>query len=104
MPTMKKPATIQTLNINPGVGGARVNPERYAAVKKAILRAVPRSKQGIAFKDLPKAVARHLPGGKIPGGGSISWYVTTVKLDLEARGLIHRIPGSRPQRLTRQSI
>jgi hypothetical protein len=31
--------------------------------------------------------------------GSISWYVTTVKLDLEARGLIARVPGSHPQRL-----
>jgi len=31
--------------------------------------------------------------------GSISWYVTTVKLDAEARGLIQRVPKSRPQRL-----
>ncbi len=31
--------------------------------------------------------------------GSISWYVTTVKLDLEARKVIERVPGSRPQRL-----
>lgn len=102
--TRKRPVTIRTLNVNPGVGGANVNKERYEAVRKAILKAVPKSKEGIAFVDLPKAVGRHLPGGKIPGGGSIPWYVTTVKLDLEARGLIHRIPGSRPQRLTRRPI
>ena len=29
--------------------------------------------------------------------GSISWYYTTVKLDLETRGIIERIPNSRPQ-------
>lgn len=31
--------------------------------------------------------------------GSINWYVTTVKLDLEARGIIERVPRSRPQQL-----
>ena len=31
--------------------------------------------------------------------GSISWYVTTIKLDLEARGIIERIPKKRPQTL-----
>ena len=36
---------------------------------------------------------------RITTEGSISWYVTTVKLDLEARGLIERVPRSRPQRL-----
>jgi hypothetical protein len=29
--------------------------------------------------------------------GSVMWYVTTVKLDLEARGEIKRVPNSRPQ-------
>ena len=27
------------------------------------------------------------------------WYVTTVKLDLEARGQLKRVPKSRPQRV-----
>lgn len=29
--------------------------------------------------------------------GSIGWYYTTIKLDLEARREIERIPGSKPQ-------
>jgi hypothetical protein len=29
--------------------------------------------------------------------GSVNWYVTTVKLDLEARGTVQRVPNSRPQ-------
>ena len=29
--------------------------------------------------------------------GSILWYYTTVKLDMEARGEIRRVPHSRPQ-------
>ena len=35
--------------------------------------------------------------------GSISWYVTTVKLDLEAKGMIERIPKVSPQQLRLKS-
>ena len=31
--------------------------------------------------------------------GSISWYATTVKLDLEERKVVERVPGKKPQRL-----
>jgi hypothetical protein len=31
--------------------------------------------------------------------GSVMWYTTTVKLDLEARGEIEKIPGTTPPRL-----
>jgi hypothetical protein len=37
---------------------------------------------------------------KILFEGSIPWYVTTVKLDLEARGVIERVPGPGEQKLT----
>lgn len=93
--------TIETLNVNPGVGGARVNRARYEAMRKALLKAVPEGKDGIAFRELPNAVKVHLPGGELPGGGSIGWYVTTVKLDLEARGILERLEGVSPQRVRR---
>ncbi len=31
--------------------------------------------------------------------GSPSWYYTAVKLDLEAKGIIKRMEGSKPQKL-----
>jgi hypothetical protein len=31
--------------------------------------------------------------------GSIGWYTTIIKLDLEARGLIELIPDKKPQHL-----
>lgn len=31
--------------------------------------------------------------------GSISWYYTTVKLDLEARGEIERLGSNSPQKI-----
>ncbi len=101
--TKPKPRTTATLNVNyaRGKGGTRVDAEKYEIMRKALLKAVPRTKTGIAFKDLPGAVAKALPTGDRARFGSIAWYATTVKLDLEARGLLERIPGSKPQRLRR---
>ena len=43
-----------------------------------------------------EAVERDLDGSF---DGSIPWCVTTVKLDLEARRVIERVPSASPQRL-----
>lgn len=98
-----KPETILTLNVNypKGKGGTRMNAERYEVYCKAILKAVPRSRDGIPFSDLSAAVEALLPEAVRSRMGSVMWNVTTVKLDLEARGLIARVPGSAPQRLRR---
>lgn len=100
--------TVAVRNINlrgktnrSGASKTRVNEQRYEAMKRALLKAVPRDKVGIEFRSLPETVRPHLPDGQLPGGGSLMWYVTTVKLDLEARGLLERVPGSRPQRIRR---
>ncbi|GAB4327551.1 MAG: hypothetical protein Kow0010_11080 [Dehalococcoidia bacterium] len=92
---------VEALNVNHPGSRTPVDAAKYRAVREAMLRAVPATDEGIAFQELPAAVQKQLPGGRIPGGGSIGWYTTTVKLDLEARGLIERIPGSNPQRLRR---
>ena len=99
---MQEPEMIQLQNINRGVGNTRLEKGRYEIYRQAILQAVPTTVTGILFKDLPAAVREHLPIEKLAQLGSVSWHVTTVKLDLEARGLIERIPGSKPQRLRRQ--
>ncbi len=96
----RKQPTMQALNVNKGKKGMRLSAERYHAVKEAILAALPPGEEGLLFKDLPGEVASRVPAGLFEGA-SIAWYTTSVKLDLEARGLIERVPGSRPQRLRR---
>ena len=34
--------------------------------------------------------------------GSLMWYLITVKLDMEARGEIERVPAKRPQHIRRR--
>ena len=95
--------TMTTLNVNypKGKGGTRVSVEKYDIIRKAVLEAVPASKTGIAFADLPDLVAKRLSKAERSKFGSIGWYTTTVKLDLEARGFIERIEATKPQRLRR---
>jgi hypothetical protein len=83
-----------------GGTGAQISPNRYDALRQAILAAVPKHKDGVALAELTRAVAARVPR-ELFKGASLRWYTTAVKLDLEAEGLIERAPGFRPQRLRR---
>lgn len=86
---------ILTLNLD-GKNGVNIDKAKYDVIKSAILDAIDREGE-ILFKDLSPAVESQLPDFD----GSIPWYVTSVKLDLEVRGILERIPKSSPQRIRR---
>ncbi|KAA3612455.1 MAG: hypothetical protein DWQ01_04740 [Planctomycetota bacterium] len=92
---------IMTLNPNPGAGGTRISLSKYTAMRKALLQVVPKSGDGVAYRDLKQLVGPKLPKAEFEGA-SIAWYLTVVKLDLEARGEIQRVAGAKPQRLLRK--
>ncbi len=84
------------LTLHPdGKQGVNISSEKYDIIRQAILSVLGEQKE-TRFKDLPAEVEQKLESSF---DGSISWYVTTVKLDLEARGLIIRVAKSSPQRL-----
>jgi len=87
---------ITTLNPDPQKRGVSIDRAKYEQVRRAIIDIV-YEQDGITFSELVKATEVYLQG---KFEGSITWYVTTVKLDLEARGDLKRIVGTRPQRLT----
>jgi hypothetical protein len=70
-------------------------------VKPAILNVVPHDEGGSAFKTLFDQMAEQLSPEELENLGSVGWYTTTVKLDLETRGFIERVLGPKPQRLRR---
>ncbi|MCC7429696.1 hypothetical protein IT568_02515 [bacterium] len=53
-------------------------------------------KKEITFKDLTEFAVRQLTD---KFDGKVIWYVVTVKLDLEARKLIERMPKTSPHKL-----
>jgi hypothetical protein len=84
------------LTLHPqGKQGVNIDRSKYDTMRNAIVEALGEQSE-MTFTELNKAV-----GAKLEGSfdGSVGWYYTTVKLDLEARGVIERVPGSRPQRL-----
>ena len=87
------------INPDPEKAGTRIALEKYEAVKQAILQAVGEGEDGIYFKDLAERVEEILTAEALSNLGSVGWYTTTVKLDLEARGFIKRVKKSSPQRL-----
>jgi len=73
--------------------GVKISKEKYEIIRKAILCVLQAEKE-ITFMNLSRAVEKQVNGNF---EGSVTWYVTTVKLDLEARGQIKRVTNSRPQ-------
>ena len=84
--------TIRTLHPEKKQG-VKISKEKYEIIRKAILSTLTEKKE-ISFKNLSRAVEKEVNG---TFDGSVMLYVTTVKLDLEARGEIKRVPNSRPQ-------
>jgi hypothetical protein len=68
-----------------------------------MLKSIPKSANGIGFWDLPKLVEKRLSPTILKDLGSVMWYTTVVKLDMECRGELERIEGSAPQRLRRKA-
>jgi len=86
---------IMTLHPEEGKQGVNISRSKYEMIRQAILDAI-RSQGTITFKGLVSLIDYNL---RNRFEGSIPWYVTTVKLDLEARGEIERVPGSGEQKL-----
>jgi uncharacterized protein DUF6958 len=84
--------TIRTLHPEKKQG-VKISKEKYEIIRKAIL-CVLQTQNEITFMNLSRAVEKEVNGNF---EGSVTWYVTTVKLDLEARGQIKRVLNSRPQ-------
>jgi hypothetical protein len=86
---------FMTLHPEEGKQGVNISRSKYEMIRQAILDAI-RSQGAITFKGLVSIIDYNL---RNRFEGSIPWYVTTVKLDLEARGEIERVPGAGEQKL-----
>ena len=78
----------------------RVDAEKFAAMRDAVLAELPAERPGLTPAELKARVVGRLPQSLFPGGDKAGWWLKAVQLDLEAKRLIGRAAGG-PVRLHR---
>jgi len=89
---------IRVQNINVPGKTAAVNAEKYTAMRNVLLKVLPSDPPGITQEEMAEAVLPHLPQDLWPNGEKSKWWVKTVQLDLEAKGLVIRNTKAKPLR------
>jgi uncharacterized protein YdhG (YjbR/CyaY superfamily) len=90
---------ILTLNQN-GKKGVNILKSRYDMMKNSIILILS-SSESLSMGDLGQQIHNELDD---MFDGKVGWYYMAVKLDLEARGIIERIPNKSPQTLKLKNI
>ena len=75
-----------------GKKGVNISKEKYDIIRKTIIESLKSNE--LTYTLLTENVKERL-NNKFEG--AIGWYVETIKLDLEARNIIERIPQTNPQ-------
>ena len=70
--------------------------EKYNLLKPALLKYL-RTKREATFSELSGAIEKDFKANKQKFHGSLPWHLEWVKLDLEARKVIRRVPNTSPQ-------
>lgn len=78
----------------------RVDRSKYVAMRDALIAVLPAAPPGVIVADAKAALLSFLPVDLFPGGAKAGWWLKAVQLDLEAKGIVRREPGS-PVRLFR---
>jgi hypothetical protein len=89
---------IEVQNINVPGRTSNVNAEKYVAMRDILLKILPKERPGITQAEMGEAVLPHLPQELWPNGEKSMWWVKTVQLDLEAKGLVVRDSACKPMR------
>lgn len=93
---MKTISTEKIITLHPeGKKGVNISKRKYEYIRNYILATLSVRKE-ISYDELALLASRELAA---QFEGNVPWYMITVKLDLEARRLIERVPKSDPQLL-----
>ena len=87
-------------NVNHPGSVRYVDAKRYAAVRRAFTRMLPKRSPGLTAEEIRERLPAHLPDELFREGAGPGWWAKTVQLDLEAKGVIAR-EKTRPLRFRR---
>ncbi len=83
----------------PGKKPTRIHKWKYDLLRRIILEIVAEGTDGVEFRNLPGLIESRLSVEQRENLGSVSWYTISVKLDMEVKGDIERVPRAKPQKL-----
>jgi hypothetical protein len=83
-------ARVVVENVNIPGKSRLVDAAKYQAMRRTLLKVVPPRSPGFTQAEMSRAVLPHLPADLFPGGAKAGWWLKTVQLDLEAKGIIAR--------------
>ncbi|MFK7793153.1 MAG: hypothetical protein AB8B88_10850 [Devosiaceae bacterium] len=89
---------IEVHNVNVPGHVTNVDAAKYHAMKDALLAVLPSEEPGMVVKDALAALKSNLPQDLFPQGKTSGWWQKCVQLDLEAKGVIKRLP-TKPMRI-----
>lgn len=89
---------IEVENVNVPGHVSRVDAEKYLAMRKVLLKILPGKPPGLTQAEMGQAALPHLPQHLWPNGDKAMWWIKTVQLDLEAKGIIERDAKCKPLR------
>lgn len=93
-----KSATVAVENVNHPGSVQHLDAAKYGAMKRAVLKVLPKTSPGLTIAQVQHGVLAHLPDDLFPGGSTSGWWMKAVQLDLEAKGFITR-EKTKPLRL-----
>ncbi|MBO6676034.1 MAG: hypothetical protein JJ908_13255 [Rhizobiales bacterium] len=93
---MSEKIAVENVNVPGHV--TNVDAAKYHAMKEALLAVLPAEEPGMVVKDALTALKPNLPQDLFPEGKTSGWWQKCVQLDLEAKGLVRRLP-TKPMRL-----
>jgi hypothetical protein len=85
-------AKVVVENVNHPGKTSRVDAVKYKAARAALLEILPKRSPGMTQHEMMLAMREALPESKFPGT-TTAWWMKTVQLDLEAKGLVVRDAG-----------
>lgn len=89
---------IAVENVNVPGRTSHVNAQKYTAMRTAMLKVMPAAAPGSTQSEIAEAVLPHLPQDLWPNGRKRMWWIKTVQLDLESKGLLIRNTSAKPLR------
>ena len=86
---------ILAQNPDPNKKRINISEDKYNPIRDAIIQALTTHPE-LTYQELLTEVESQLTG---KFDGSINWYTTNIKLDLEAKNVIERVPDTKPHRV-----